>query len=493
MDNLIDRVVGYFNPEAGLNRIKQRMAMDNLRQYNAATRGRRRGNLRQTNENASRQVSRAANRLSGVSQDLVRNNPLAQRIKMIYATNIVGAGITPVITGRNNRVADDFQNFFDNWASSTACDFDGQYSFNGLLFLACASMVETGGVFLRIHNTGDAVNPIQIQLIEQTYLDATRDRTNLEEGIIIDGVEYSAAGQIEGYHIDIDPSGTDTNSIANRRFYRKDTEIIHLYRKERPGQHIGVSWLAQIATHLDRYDTLQDAKVMQQQIAACLAVLIENAPANMGTGDDTDANNLTDRIEPGTIQYVPAGSQATVITPPRADDSQAFITELKNDMSVGAGLNYQQLTGDFSRFNFASGRMGKIEFNVMLDTIQQQLMLPVLNKVIRLLFDSYQLIRNTNTTIDVDWVFSPRASVDEMDAVDTAIKKTRNGIITPQTMCRMFGTRLESVVEGWNEAYELYGDASLDIRPDLFSAAGNQIQDSDDQDNSGNNDNTDVE
>ena len=167
-----------------------------------------------------------------------------------------------------------------------------------------------------------------------------------------------------------------------------------MFRRERPGQHLGISWLAQIATHLDRYDTLQDAKVMQQQIAACLAVLIEDTPM----GNKTD-NPVIDKIEPGMIEYVPSGSNAKVITPPRADDSQAFIVELKGDMAVGAGLNYQQLTGDYSKFNFASGRMGLIEFNRYLDGIQQFMLVTQLNKIMAKLFGLSQVDRGTITTI----------------------------------------------------------------------------------------------
>jgi lambda family phage portal protein len=480
--NFLDRVVGYFNPEAGLARIQHRSAMTAVREYNAATNSRRKGNLRNRNTNASSESGRFAKKLSGISQELVRNNPLAQRIKMIYASNIVGAGVNVDITGKNARVAEDFTKYFDDWASSTNCDFDGHNTLSGLIWLIGATVVECGGVFIRLHVNSAMRVPLQIQLIEQTYLDPTKDKNNLSEELIINGVQYNKNGQIDGYHIDIDKTGTDQRGIANSKFYKKDSEIIHVFRRERPGQHIGVSWLAQIATQLDRYDTLQDAKVMQQQIAACLAVLIEESPSAMGTADSTggqDGTPLVDKLEPGMIEYVPAGAKAHVITPPRADDSAHFITELKNDMAVGAGLNYQQLTGDYSKFNFASGRMGMIEFNRSLDCTQQFMLVPPLNKIMDKLFNLFQIQKGTNTEIKVEWVFPPRAAVNPKEEVQVAVMKVRSALMTPQVAAKTFGTKLENVVDGWTKAYEMMGDLPFDIRPDNFSSAGNQLDDND--------------
>ncbi|AWY02802.1 portal protein [Alteromonas phage JH01] len=473
--NFIDSIIGFINPAAGLERMQKRMAMDAVREYNAATSGRRKGNLRNRNTNASSEVGRFANKLSGISQELVRNNPLAQRIKMIYASNIVGQGITADITSNNTRVGEDFTSYFEEWANSTDCDFDGHNTLSGLLWLLAASVVESGGCFIRFHIDTSKKFPLQLQLIEQTYLDPTMDKRTDEE-LIINGVKYTSDGKIDGYWIDIDPSGTNQTGVSNRKYYRKDVDILHVFRRERPGQHLGVSWLAQIATHLDRYDTLQDAKVMQQQIAACLAVLIEDAPTAMGNKTE---NPLIDKIEPGMIEYVPAGSNAKVITPPRADDSQAFIVELKGDMAVGSGLNYQQLTGDYSKFNFASGRMGLIEFNRYLDGIQQFMLVPQLNKIMAKVFTLYQISKGTNTTIKTEWVFPPRATVNPKEEVETEVMKVRSALSTPQVAAKKFGTKLEKVVDSWNDAYRLMGNLPFDIRPDKFSAAGNQLDQND--------------
>jgi len=399
--NFIDRVIGFINPEAGLKRMQSRVAMESMRDYNAASRGRRR--LTSNRTNASYEVSKAADYLSGVSQHLVRNNPLAQRIKLILASNIVGSGINADITSSSKRTQTDFSREFDAWANSKVCDFDGHNNLNGLLWLIAATVVESGGCFVRFHYNRSMKFPLQLQLIEQIYLDKTKDQIfDNSGGMIKNGIQYNSLGQIEGYHIDIDPSGTNTVTAAdNTRYYKKDEDIIHIFRRERPGQHLGVSWMAQIATHLERYDGLQDAKIMQQRIAACLGVFIHGDEKKLG--DDTE-HPMVDKVEPGLVQYVGHDTQISVVNPPKADDGHNFTVELKSDMASGVGLNYQQLTGDYSKFNFASGKMGLMEFNIFLDTIQKHMIKPALEEIEKQFIKAYRAKTGRNSELEVQWI-----------------------------------------------------------------------------------------
>lgn len=480
--NIIDSIVGIFNPEQGLRRLAARVQFNELkRTYNAASKSRRNTSLSKHSKpvNAAQEVGKFHERLAGVSQHLVRNNPLAQRVKLILASNIMGAGIQANITGSNKQVVKEFTNFLENWMNSTECDFDNQYNFSGIMWLACAGMIESGGTLLRYHTQKDSEYPLQLQLIEQIYLDPTKDRVDADgENPIINGIEFKD-GKRHKFHIDIDKTGTNTAILNTQHSYEIDKEMIHLYRKERPSQHLGVSFLAPIATHLDRYDNLQDAKVMQQKIAACLAVLVEDSTQQMG--EVNKEFELTETIEPATIEYIPPGSKAHVITPPRADDSSSFIAELKNDMAVGVGLNNQQLTGDYSKFNFASGRMGLIEFNRYLDGLQNFVILPILNKIGKKLFEMWLLTRKTETTsnIKIEWIFPPRSAVNEKEEVETVVMKARNNLITPQTATKQFGFKFENNTKAWEDAYKIMGDIPFDIRPDKFSAAGNQLDEDD--------------
>ena len=66
---------------------------------------------------------------------------------------------------------------------------------------------------MRFHINAALRVPLQLQLIEQTYLDPTQDK-NTDDKLVINGVQYDKSGQIEGYWIDIDPSGTNCVQVT---------------------------------------------------------------------------------------------------------------------------------------------------------------------------------------------------------------------------------------------------------------------------------------
>ena len=95
--NPIDWVINVVNPQAGLKRMQHRLAqatIKNSRAYEAASKGRRTEHWKRTKTSAASEVGQSAAELAAAGQELCRNNPLAHRIKMIWASNIVGDGIS---------------------------------------------------------------------------------------------------------------------------------------------------------------------------------------------------------------------------------------------------------------------------------------------------------------------------------------------------------------------------------------------------------------
>lgn len=473
--NPLDAVINFISPQRGLMRTQARHAQALVqRSYDAATDGRRNSGWWRPKTSAAQEVSKAADKLSATGQELCRNNPLAHRIKMIWAANIVGNGIRAELTTSSKRFRKKANDDFINWAKSTACDFEGHYNFYGLQWLWAATIVESGGVFVRCHVNNDLAIPLQLQTLEQSMLDKSKNSIVNGSEEIVDGVQFDAVGQISGYWIyDHSPDGTITNN--NSRFYKRGKEIIHIFRKERAGQHLGISWLAQSATALNDYATLKDAKLMQQQILACMAVIIENGSKAMGLKSETNNGMTIDSIEPGMVEYVPEGTKVHTVTPPSGTDNGLFTTNLKDDIAIGAGLASSQMTGDYSKLNFASGRMSKIEFFQVLDFAQDLMMLPALNTVFSWFSLVYSLSTNNNTKLTVEWTFPPRGVVQPGEELDVNIKKTRAGIISPSKLNKMYGTNLGDVVEQWKIDKVTFGGLPFDIDPSLFSIAGNQL------------------
>lgn len=491
--NFIDKVILTINPEAGLRRMRNRLAAEYVqRKYDAATKGRRNGSWWRPKTTAAEEVATASNELAAAAQELCRNSPLAHRIKIIWASNMIGSGIRGQIATKSTPQRKKANLAFSDWAYSKFADFDGHYNFYGLQWLWAATIVECGGVLIRKHVDGPkgkelGLVPVRLQTMEQTMLDAAVAAPSVSGHTVLSGIEFDTEGRPYGYWIKSLDKLTGKVDGGKSIFLLKDKECIHLFRKERAGQHLGVSWLTQSATTINKYDTLIDAKLMQDQIAACLGVIISGADASVGV--NTTAEQI-EELEPGMVHYASAGSKIDTITPPSSQGSSAFMDIIRADIAIGAGLAGTQVTGDYSKLNFASGRMSKIEFFMTLDFCQKHMLEPGLDTIFSWFNGLYGLMPGVSSkmSLSVSWTYPPRGVVQPKEELDTLITMVRAGFKAPSSAVKSLGeSDLETVIDQWKEDKKIIGDMAFDIDPSLFSKAGNQLDNNDAASNNNNN------
>ena len=93
---IIDRVVSFWNPKAGLERLQHRTMLANAQGgYNGTARRRRRGtqNWIPTEGSANADTLPDLPELRARSRDLLRNTPLATGAVATVVTNVVGDGL----------------------------------------------------------------------------------------------------------------------------------------------------------------------------------------------------------------------------------------------------------------------------------------------------------------------------------------------------------------------------------------------------------------
>ena len=480
--NFIDKTISFINPTKGLKRSQSRLAMtviegkmktfDEKRNFDIASKGRRNNGWLRPETSGAQEASKAFRLAASSAQELTRNNPLALRIKRVWSGNIVGGGISLDVTGSSELKTKKFMTTYEEWAESTDCDFEGHNTFYGLQTLWVDTVVETGGVFIRKHINKKKKFPLQLQTIEQGFLDVSKNGETEDGEVLIDGIQYDTNGQVEGYWLNKEKTNTQLGRPPESIFH-SSKNMIHIYRKDRAGQHLGVTWYHSVATTLKNYNTLQDAKLMQQQIAACFALIVENADSEMGVGGD--GGGLPDTIEPAMIEYVKAGQKVTTISPPKADSSNAFDVAIKRDIASGVDITYEQLTGDYSLVNFASGRMGKSDFFIQLDKYQQQLIKPKLNNIFSWFVDVYEIKNGGNNNFVSSWTFPSRAAVNPQEEFDVLMSKVRHGMLSPHKAAKQLGEKLSEVVDQWKKDKKLFGELPFDIDPSLFASTGNQL------------------
>ena len=378
--NFLDRVIEYVSPERALRRATARQAAEAVRSYDGAMVGRRTNGWQANGASANREIKGALPRLRNRSRDVVRNTWWGARIKSIVVAETVGTGFTPKFNTGNKALDRRALKAWKQWAKK--CDAEGQLTFNGLTALGVGAIVEAGEVLVRlipVKNARRGIVPLELQLLEPDHLDGTRDRVALmnssDPRVVDQGIEYDRNGKRRGFWIF--PSHPGNDGSAGKSIRIDAADMLHAYRKDRIGQGRGVPWVAPVMLKGRDVADLEDAVVVKGRIEACLAAFVKTTDqartlaGNLRHEHGRDGN--THRIEalkPGYIGYLQPGEDVVTVNPSSSMQFEGVLVSQWLTLAAGAGITYDQLTGDFRQSNFVSMRLGKIALRRQVEQFQ---------------------------------------------------------------------------------------------------------------------------
>jgi len=317
-------------------------------------------------------------RIREVARDLVRNNGHAESALTTICDHVVGWAIVAKPNPINARAAA----LWAQWAGTTECDADGRQDFAGLQKLVTRTVAESGEAIIRrrLRRPEDGLSiPMQIQVLEPDYLDTAKTGiVTAIGGRIVHGVEFDPLGRRAAYWLFSEHPGSvmPMGMGASRRIPAES--VLHVYRQDRASQVRGMSWFAPVLLKFKDYDEFDDATLMKQKIAACLAVLTSDsdgtAPA-LGTADDSVIPGI-DSLEPGMIANLPPGRSITVVDPPSVRDYADYSRATLRTIATGLGVSYEDLTGDYSSVNFSSARMARLRHWARVEDWRWRMLIP---------------------------------------------------------------------------------------------------------------------
>lgn len=376
--NTLDRVIGYFSPRAGAERAKHRATMSAMQHYDAAGRGKRTQGYKAPPGDANAAV-RGGGRLRLVARDMVRNNAIARRAVAALVDNIVGDGIIPSIETERDADARWMNDLLREHIDTTRVDAAGRLDLYGLQRLAVDSMVVSGEALLRLRprRLPDPLGlklPMQIELLEPEYLDASEVGVSPSGNQILDGIEFDALRRRQAYrlftgHPEDGQAGYPQSVWVNAR------NVLHLYRMDRPGQRRGVSWLAPVIPLMtDAYD-YADAQLVRQKIAAMWVAFTRDTIPDVGHDPSSNAQVT---LRPGMFEHLPPGRDVTFSDPPRADGYAEHMKSVKRMIAAALSITYEELSGDLEGVNFSSARIGRIAMQRAVSAAQWTATMPIL-------------------------------------------------------------------------------------------------------------------
>lgn len=380
MANLVDRIVGWFDPHAGLARHFARRRLQ--RAYEAAAPGDK-WRPRRAGASASADHQADAAMLRAKARSLVQNVPYVRAGLDALVSATVGTGIVPRATGKD---AANINKVLAAWMK--VCDADGRLDYYGIQAAAYRAMEQDGEVLLRLRPRREADGlpvPLQLQLLEIDWLDSSRNRREDNSNVTVNGIEYDALGRVAAYYLwDSHPGEVGVQRSLRTQSGRVEAHfIIHLFRHDRPGAGRGITRLAPIIARVRDLSLYEDAELARKNLETRFGVLysgdpelIGNPASNAGDGEPDINKGELGNLPSGGITRLPAGSTVTVVAPTKAD---GYVDNLKYQLHVvatGMGVPYEMVTGDMREVNFSSARVRRLDFRAAVEQMQWLTLVP---------------------------------------------------------------------------------------------------------------------
>lgn len=444
-----DRMTAAFAPHWTLKRQRARIAAELLgRHYDAASVGRRTQGWRKSSGDANAVIGAANKPIREAARDLVRNNPYAESALGTIADHAVGGGILAKPRQADPRV----EAAWHDWAETTACDADGRHDLYGLQKLIMRTVVESGEVLVRrrLRRPTDGVFlNTQIQVIDPDFLDTAKDQDLAGGARIIQGVEFDPIGRRTAYWLFPEHPGSLRGGFPSSQRVPAES-VLHVFRPMRPGQVRGISWFAPVLLRARDFDEFEDATLIKQKIAACLAVLTSDpdgtAPA-LGVADTTQTPEW-DSIQPGAVMNLQPGRDVHVVNPPATNDYDAYAKTQLRAIATGLGVTYEDLTGDYTDMPFSAARMSRIRHWARVEDWRWRILIPQFcDPVWTWVMEAAAVQGVIGTPQGARWTCEPAPMIDPVNEGLAYQRLVRNGLKSLSESLREQGYDPEAVLE----------------------------------------------
>lgn len=484
--NWLDRVIAWLDPRAGLQRARARAATAHLQKfaYEGARDTRRTEGWIAADTSANAEIGVALSNLRKRSRDLVRNNSYAARAIGEIVGHAIGTGITAQARTENPELSKLINRAWEPWTEE--CDADGQLDFYGLQDLVGRTVFESGECLLRyrMRRPGDGLAvPLQLQVLEPDFLDLSKTE-KLKTGYIIQGVEFDQVGRRVAYWLFGDHPGdtlqvTSRGSLVSARV--PASEVVHVYRKYRPGQVRGVPWLGPVIVKLRDLDEYEEAELVRKKIAACFAAFVTQPEGPEGpliapSATDAATGHRVESFEPGMIEYLKHGEDIKFGTPSDAGGYRDYVNTNQATIAAGLGLTYEQLTGDLSRVNYSSYRAGHLSFRNGIEAFRWLSFIPMACRSVRRRFVETAFAAGVipELAYQTEWTPPSFGSVDPLKDALAVLAEIRMGRMTWEQGVAELGydpaAQLEAI-ERMNKEWDRRG-ITLDCDPRKVAKTG---------------------
>jgi lambda family phage portal protein len=492
--NWLDSTIGYFSPLRGARRARARQL---TRVYEGATWGRRGSSWKAIGTSANTELQSSIRQLRDRSRDLARNSAYATRMLDIMVSHSIGNGIVPMANTGGDKLDNQINSLWHDFTNQ--CDVTHTHqTFYAQQALATRSMIESGDVVVRfIDEKFDPANktiavPLRLQVLEADFIDHYREGVfatanqqfqQAPKNIIRNrlGVGLGKYDAWEGLWLWPRHPG-EMQAIIDLRNYVSEfverSELIHMFKRDRPGQVRGVPWFAPILMTARDLADYVDAINVKAKTEACFAGFITNSDESMPLLDDTTPsgmemadmslpNAMWTTLEPGMLKELRTGQDIKFASPTTTSQVEPILLFNLQAMAAGVGCTYDQATGDLRQANYSSLRAGKIEFWRLVGMLQRHTIIPQFCQPVWERFQSRAILAGRlPAPIDgryyaAKWVVPAKEMIDPKKDFDAMKNMVRAGGTTPQEFIASFGGDWKTLIDDFKDFFAMTKQAGV--------------------------------
>ena len=251
---------------------------------------------------------------------------------------------------------------FDYWASSKSAHSGHELNFYELQVLALKSILLDGDVLVLLEYAPN----LSIRLIESERIMTPPNRDNR---LIDEGVELDERGDVIAYHVANRNPNAELTGQKYLDWVRLEAGkgIMHLFQRERIGQHRGVPFLAPVIVQLKQLSRYTEAELMAAVVSGMYSVFFEHPvkgdgmigqddyASEQGYGETSGLEGLSTEMMYGSVIDLPDGVKASSLSPGRPNQNFGqFIESLAHQIGGTLGIPEELLFLHFTASYSAS-------------------------------------------------------------------------------------------------------------------------------------------
>ncbi|MDE6877223.1 MAG: phage portal protein, partial [Alistipes sp.] len=156
--------------------------------------------------------------------------------------------------------------------------------------------------------------------------------------------------------------------------------------------------------------------------------------------------------QPGSIEHLGDAEQVVFATPPSVTDYDAYAGRILQGVSAAYGITYEMLTMDYSKVNFTSGRMAKIDVTANFKSWQYNMIVPQICIPVWNWFIQACIIKgDLNNYVPADWTAPRIQQLDPVRETEAQIKRIQSGLATISETLREMGREPEEFFKEYKQ------------------------------------------